>query len=57
MKTASFPAMALLLLLVARLCLKSLEQLSNDDWMALTAVFLIAIALLISHKVHMLTGR
>ncbi len=49
--------MALLLLLVVRLCLKSLEQLSNDDWMALSAIFFIAVALLISHKVHMLTGR
>lgn len=51
--------MTLLYLLAARLCLKQLEQLqfSHDDWMALTAVVFIAIALLISHKVHMLTGR
>ncbi|MDI1314063.1 hypothetical protein [Prosthecobacter sp.] len=49
--------MALLLLLVVRLCLKPFEQLSDDDWMALTAIFCIAIALLISHRVHILTGR
>ncbi|MBN8421675.1 MAG: hypothetical protein J0L73_22355 [Verrucomicrobia bacterium] len=53
--------MTLLLLFVARLCLMSPVQLtmqfSNDDWMALFAVFSISIALLISHKVHMLTGR
>lgn len=49
--------MAMLLLLVVRLCLKPFEQLSHDDWMALTAIFFISIALLISHKVHMLTGR
>jgi len=45
------------LVLVARLCLKPLEQLSYDDWMTFTAVFFISIALLISHRVHMLTGR
>ncbi len=53
--------MALLLLFVARLCLTSPMQLSlqlsDDDWMALCALFSISIALLISHKVHMLTGR
>ena len=49
--------MALFLLLVIRLCLKPFEQLNSDDWMALTAIFFIAIALLVSHKVHMLTGR
>lgn len=53
--------MALLLLFVARLCLTSpmqlSMQLSDDDWMALYAVLSISIALLISHKVHMLTGR
>ena len=49
--------MALLLILVIRLCLKSLVQLSNDDWMTLSAILFVAIALRISHKVHMLTGR
>lgn len=53
--------MAMLLLFVARLCLTSpmqlSMQLSEDDWMALYAVLSISIALLISHKVHMLTGR
>lgn len=57
----SFFAMALLLLFVARLCLTSpmqlSMQLSDDDWMALYAVLSISVALLISHKVHMLTGR
>jgi len=32
-------------------------QLSDDERMALFAIFSISIALLISHKVHMLTGR
>ena len=53
--------MALLLLFVVRLCLTSpmqlSMQLSDDDWMALFAALSISIALLISHKVHMLTGR
>lgn len=61
METARYFAMALLLLLVARLCLMSPMQLSlqlsDDDWMALYAVLSISVALLISHKVHMLTGR
>ena len=37
--------------------LKQIEQLTHDDWMVITAVTFISIALLISHKVHMLTGR
>jgi hypothetical protein len=51
--------MTLLYLLAARLCLKQLEQLqfTHDDWVALTAVILISVALLISHRVHILTGR
>ncbi|WP_395732904.1 hypothetical protein [Prosthecobacter sp.] len=51
--------MALLLLFVARLCLKQLEQLqfSNDDWMVFSSVIFISVALGISHRVHMITGR
>lgn len=52
--------MTSLFLLVARLCLKPFEpllQFSNDDWMVLVGVSCIAIALFISHKVHMITGR
>ena len=45
------------LLVVVQLCLKPLEHLSNDGWMSLTTIFFISMALLISHKVHMLTGR
>ena len=47
-------------LVAVLLCLrqfKQMEQLSHDDWMVLIAVVFISIALLISHKVHMLTGR
>lgn len=55
--------MASLFSLVFQVYFKSLEQLgqleklSNDDWMVLTAVVCISIALFISHKVHVLTGR
>jgi len=53
--------MALLPLFVARLCLTSPMQLSlqlsDDDWMALYAILSISVALLISHRVHLLTGR
>jgi hypothetical protein len=55
--------MASLSSLVFRIYFKSLEQLgqleklNHDDWMVLTAVVCISIALFISHKVHMLTGR
>ncbi len=63
METASSFAMASLFSLVFQVYFKSLEQLgqleklSNDDWMVLTAVVCISIALFISHKVHVLTGR
>ena len=59
METALTPAMTLLYLMAARLCLKQLDQLqfSNDDWIVLTAVLLISIALGISHRVHMISGR
>ncbi|MDB6006509.1 MAG: hypothetical protein JWR15_3496 [Prosthecobacter sp.] len=63
MEIAPFFAMASLFTLVFRLYFKSLEQLgqleklTNDDWMALTAVVCITIALFISHKMHEVTGR
>ncbi len=57
METAPPLAMALLFLLVVQLCLKLFVQLSMDEWMSLIAVFFIAVALLISHRVHMLSGR
>lgn len=51
--------MTLLYLLAARLCLKQLEQLqfTHDDWMALTAAVFFGLALLISHRVHLLIDR
>lgn len=63
METAPLFAMASLFSLVFRLYFKSLEQLeqldklTHDDWMALTAVVSISIALFISHKMHEVTGR
>ncbi|WP_395742363.1 hypothetical protein [Prosthecobacter sp.] len=47
-------------LVAVLLCLKQLkqiEQFTHDDWMVVTAVVFISIALVISHKVHEVTGR
>ncbi len=54
------PAMNAYFLVALLLCFKQLrqiEQFNHDDWMVITAVIFISIALMISHKVHMLTGR
>ncbi len=63
MEPAPIFAMASLFSLVFRLYFQSLEQLgqlerlTHDDWMALTAVVCISIALFISHKMHEVMGR